>query len=225
MLFKQRHTDSFRIAREEVGHQLGAMACPCFELGVLRADGVMLLRAPLTANQIEAQLTWLRRENARGAHIFVRPHGFSRLTLIDDLNEKALATMTVCGFAPALVVETSPGNFQAWVKHARALGSSRLSTVAARALATRFGGDLSSAASRHFGRLAGFTNQKVKRRLASGMQPFVRLRQWSGCTFPAAEQFLVEVERLAARAQREYQAHAYPGPRGRRVSLQSALRR
>jgi single stranded DNA-binding protein len=213
MLFEERHKDSLRIAREEVSHQLGAMACACFELGLLRADGVMLLRAPLTANQIEAQLTWLRRENARGAHIFVRPHGFSRLTLIDDLNEEALATMTVCGFAPALVVETSPGNFQAWVKHARALGSSRLSTVAARALATRFGGDLSSAASRHFGRLAGFTNQKFKRRLASGMQPFVRLRQWSGCTFPAAEQFLVEVERLAVCAQQEYQAHAYPGRR------------
>ena len=65
------------------------------------------------------------------------------------------------GFSPALVVETSPGNFQAWVKHPRKLDS-ELGTAAARALAEKFGGDTGAADWRHYGRLAGFANRKAK---------------------------------------------------------------
>ena len=54
-----------------------------------------------------------------------------------------------------------------------------LSTQAAKHLAERFGGDLGSADWRHFGRLAGFTNPKPNRRLASGLQPFARLLEAS----------------------------------------------
>ena len=79
--------------------------------------------------------------------------------------------MTDGGFQPALVVETSPGNFQVWLNHGRILFNRTFSTQAAKELARRFGGDPSSADWRHFGRLAGFTNQKPKRRLKSGLPP------------------------------------------------------
>jgi hypothetical protein len=72
------------------------------------------------------------------------------------------------GFAPAAVVETSPGNLQAWLKHGETLHEAA-STRAAQLLAERFGGDPGSADWRHFGRLAGFTNPKPNRRLASGL--------------------------------------------------------
>ena len=58
--------------------------------------------------------------------------------LVDDLTRTGIAQMKRSGFSPALVVETSPGNFQAWVKHPRRLDS-ELGTAAARALAERFG--------------------------------------------------------------------------------------
>jgi hypothetical protein len=48
------------------------------------------------------------------------------------------------GFAPAAVVESSPGNFQAWLKHGQML-TEALSTRAAKQLAERYGGDLGSA--------------------------------------------------------------------------------
>jgi hypothetical protein len=78
-----------------------------------------------------------------------------------------------------LNVETSPGNFQAWLKHGEMLDEA-VSTRAAKLLAERYGGDLGSGADwRHFGRLAGFTNPKPNRRLASGLQPFARLLEAS----------------------------------------------
>jgi hypothetical protein len=82
----------------------------------------------------------------------------------------------------------------------RVLSDHTFSTQAAKELARRFGGDLSSADWRHFGRLAGFTNQKLKRRLQNGLAPFVRLRQCEGKTYDAAHEFLEELKSLAENA-------------------------
>jgi hypothetical protein len=79
------------------------------------------------------------------------------------------------GFEPAVVVETSRNNFQVWLNHGQVLEVTT-STAVAKQLAERFGGDLSSADWRHFGRLAGFTNPKPEQHLASGLRPFARLR-------------------------------------------------
>ena len=102
--------------------------------------------------------------------------------------------MTDTGFEPTLVIETSPRNFQVWLNHGRILSDHTFSTQAAKELARRFEGDPSSADWRHFGRLAGFTNQKPKRRLRNGLPPFVRLHQCEGRTYTAAHDFLEEVK-------------------------------
>ena len=107
--------------------------------------------------------------------------------------------MTDAGFQPALVVETSPQNFQVWLNHGRTLDRD-MSSWAAKELAKRFGGDLSSADWRHFGRLAGYTNRKPERLLPNGLAPFVRLRQSEGRTYDAARVFLEEVKSLAEKA-------------------------
>jgi hypothetical protein len=187
------------ITRSQVRRQLAAMASDYFDIGILRPDGRMLLREAWTVRQIEEAVQRLRRENARGAHIFVRPHGTHALSLVDDLGLDAIARMTNAGFQPALVVETSPQNFQVWLNHQRTLDHNT-STLAAKELAKRFGGDLSSADWRHFGRLAGFTNRKPERLLPNGLAPFVHLRQCEGGTYDAAHEFLEEVRSIADKA-------------------------
>ena len=112
--------------------------------------------------------------------------------------------MAQVGFAPALVVETSPGNYQAWVKHAEQLTKEE-GTAAARALAERFGGDPGAADWRHFGRLAGFTNRKDKYRdPATGLHPFVKIIESSGVVYSQAEHFVSGIRRqLEAERQQE----------------------
>ncbi len=187
------------VTRSQVRRQLAAMASDYLDIGILRPNGRMLLRDAWTVRQIEEAIQRLRRENARGAHIFVRPHGVHALSLVDDLGVDAIARMTDAGFQPALVVETSPQNFQVWLNHGRTLDRS-MSGCASKGLAKRFGGDLSSADWRHFGRLAGFTNRKPERLLQNGLPPFVRLRQWEGRVYDAAEEFLRELKSLADKA-------------------------
>ncbi len=211
---------SASITRSVVRKQLCAMGCELFDLGILQHDGRMLLREGWSAEQIDAALSWLKRENARGAHIFIRPHGAHALSLVDDLGVDAIARMTDDGFQPVLVRETSPGNFQTWLNHGRILSDHTFSTQAAKELARRFGGDPSSADWRHFGRLAGFTNQKPKRRLRNGLAPFVRLHRSEGRTYDAAHEFLKEVKSLAEKAVAEHPARTTP----RSTSNQNPLR-
>jgi nucleoid DNA-binding protein len=53
---------------------------------------------------------------------------------------------------------------------------------------------LSSADWRHFGRLAGFTNPKPERRMASGRQPFARLVEANGQVYREAASFIAEIK-------------------------------
>ena len=193
------------ITRSQVRRQLAAMACDYFDIGILRPDGRMLLREAWTVSQIEEAIQRLRRENAHGAHIFVRPHGAHALSLVDDLCADAIAAMKRSGFEPALVVETSTHNFQAWLNHGRIIADHFVSTQAAKELARRFGGDPSSADWRHFGRLAGFTNQKPERHLRNGLQPFVRLREYNGQVYNAAANFLHKITAVAAETRPAHQ--------------------
>jgi RepB DNA-primase from phage plasmid len=78
-------------------------------------------------------------QNWHGSHIYVRPQGESNLTLIDDLKAEAVVRMRAEGFRPSAVVQTSPGNYQAWIKHVEKLDR-ELGTAVARELTVRFGG-------------------------------------------------------------------------------------
>jgi RepB DNA-primase from phage plasmid len=137
-----------------------------------------------------------------GRNIYIRPKGEHDLSMVDDLTMGAVSVMKAAGFNPAVTVETSPGNYQAWLKHPERL-STEVSTAAARALAENFGGDRGAADWRHFGRLAGFVNRKVKHRdTATGLYPYVRLTEADGGVYPEGGRFLTgvraDVERVNA---------------------------
>src|ERR1700674_2048421 len=189
--------DSQVVAARVVMDQLEALGAERFDIGVKRIDGTMILREGWGDKQVLKSLLWLRRENLNRGHIYVRPAGAHGLSLVDDLKADALARMKAEGFEPAAVVETSPGNFQAWLKHGEMLDEAA-STRAAKLLAARYGGDLGSADWRHFGRLAGFTNPKPNRRLASGLQPFARLLEAGGQIYRQAPVFIAEVRAALA---------------------------
>jgi hypothetical protein len=161
----------------------------------------MILRT-YAAEAVFKVIPWLKFENYHGRNIFVRPYGEHNLSMVDDLSADSIRRMKGSGFAPALVIETSPGNFQAWLKHPRVLPK-ELSTAVARSLAKNFGGDTGAADWRHFGRLAGFTNRKLRHRDSTGLFPFVKLCEASGALYDGAERLISQAElQLADEKQR-----------------------
>jgi hypothetical protein len=181
-----------------VGQQIQAMSCRTFEVGLfkpnMQGNGPVMLPRIWDTDTLLRSVAWLRSQNRDGRNIFCRPKGEHHLSLIDDLSQVAVASMKRAGFEPALVVETSPKNFQAWLNHGRCLPAI-LSTAVAKVLASEFGGDAGAADWRHFGRLAGFTNRKDKYRdPRTGLYPFVHVIEYSGAAYERAESFVQSVE-------------------------------
>ena len=183
--------------------QAVAMGASCYEIGLLKQTGPggepdMLTRI-WDVDAIVRSIHWLSLQNRQGRNIYIRPKGEHHLSLVDDLTWSNVIRMKEAGFQPAVLVKTSPGNFQAWLNHGSVL-EKELSSAVAKRLAERFGGDVKAAAWRQYGRLAGFTNRKDKHKQANGFYPFVRLIEVSARVYEKAEEFLTavagEIERV-----------------------------
>lgn len=174
------------------------MGTEVFEVGLFKPSGpdapeAVMIPRTWDRDTLLRSVPWLRLQNLQGRNIYIRPKGEHALSLVDDLKADAITRMKREGFQPAIVVETSPGNFQAWLRHPRELPR-ETSTAVARELARRFDGDLGAADWRHFGRLSGFTNRKPAHQKADGLFPFVRLIESSGAPYPEGERFVHNVE-------------------------------
>jgi len=137
-----------------------------------------------TAAQLgrESIVRFLRARNRDGYDVYFQPDAFpySAGYILVDLDQAAptvLDAMCAHGHQPCVVVDTSPGHLQAWVQVSAQPLPAAVAGAIGRQLARWYQGDCASTDWRHLGRLAGFTNQKPKRRLPSGLAPWVKLRR------------------------------------------------
>jgi hypothetical protein len=213
---------------DAVRRQIAAMDCDVFEVGLFNPYAVgepIMLPRTWDADRLLRSVPWMRLQNRNGRNVYVRPKGEHNLSLVDDLTAQAVGAMKQEGFSPALVVRTSPGNHQVWLKHPMQLDR-ELGTAAARALTDRFGGDRGAADWRHFGRLAGFANRKAKYAdPVTGLFPYVLLLEADGKVYPEAQRFLARVSADVERKHEERkQARERAGSRSltaRPVTLKS----
>ena len=184
-----------------VTRQLQGMRADSYEIGVLDPIKDHMLQRTFPAPQVVKSLSWLKSMNSQGRHVYIRPKGSQGLVLVDDLTQGALDTMKADDFAPAVIVETSPLNFQAWVRLSETPLDEKLATACARLLAQRYEGDPASADWRHYGRLAGFTNRKPAYVGARGRYPFVKLHVYNGKRALQASQLLCEAQNALSAGQ------------------------
>ena len=171
-------------------------------MGIREAKTGQMMNREWSRAELEQSAPWLKRMNAKGNDVYVRPAGAHSLVLVDDVKPAMLEKMRRDGFAPAATIETSPGNYQAWVKLSDKPLSADVRRVAAQALAKHYDGDPNSADSRHYGRLAGFTNQKPQH-AKDGRQPYVLAHDCPGKPAERAQALLETVGQGLARAEAE----------------------
>ena len=190
-----------------VERMLEALDAPAYDLGILSERGMLPGLSHLTAAGIFSRLPLLKAHNARGAHIYIRPAGEHRFTVLDDLNLDSVNRLAGDGLEPCAVVETSLGNFQAWLRHYDVYPAP-LSTFIAQTLAKRYSADPSAADWRRFGRLPGFTNCKPKYRKSNGLYPYVLLRSATGVQYRQAAYLRLEMTKLCQLQEQERKARA-----------------
>ena len=189
--------------RVAVERQITAMGADVFEVGLFKprvpgdsSNEPEMLPRVWDKETLLRSVSWLSYQNANGRNVYVRPKGEHHLSLVDDLTAAAVQKMKNEGFTPALVVETSPGNFQAWLNHGQVL-QKQLSTLAAD-LGRRFGGDKEPPIMAP--EIGGLTNENLSTARGRPL-PFVHLvRQRQ--SYRAAENLLQELSAQLAEQQR-----------------------
>jgi len=170
--------------------QLTAMPCCLYEVRLIHSGS----RKPYpgvqqwTRSQLSALTTvgFLRIRNREGYDVYFRPcagdHNAGYILLdLDDPVPGILARLRAQDHEPCVVVETSPGRWQAWIRVSPAPLLPALATRIAKRLAEIYAADRASADWRHLGRLVGFTNRKRERCQADGLPPWVKLIYARAC--------------------------------------------
>jgi hypothetical protein len=172
---------------EAVKAQIGAMGAGRYEVVIVNAKTQRQTKRDWSTAELLKGVAWLKRLNAQGGDIYVRPLDGPELLLVDALNAAAVEDMRKRGLAPAITVETSPGLFQVWVKLSDHPLPEELRKHAVSGLARvlpKVGQQ---------GRLAGFTNQQVQPNPA-GRQPFALAHEVAGKVALAAQPFLAAID-------------------------------
>jgi hypothetical protein len=172
------------LSLQAIHRQLAAMPCERYLIRLIHHRS----RRPLpgsrlwTASQLGQEVTvrFLRARNRDGYDVYFQPYALAEnagyiLVDLDRAEPGVLAAMRTQGHQPCAVVETSPGHLQAWVRVSTEPLPPAVASAIGRNLAQFYHGDPASTDWRHVGRLAGFTNQKPRRRLPSGLAPWVKL--------------------------------------------------
>lgn len=196
-----------------IRRQLEGMGCRKCDIGIRDASGKGMMSRLWRWDEVLKSVAFLKKANFDGADIYIRPAESEGLILVDDLGLGTLARMDDEGCNPAAVTQTSPQNYQAWVRVSRDQLDTKLATQVAKLLAERYGGDANSADWRHYGRLAGFTNRKPIYR-----SPYVLAERCNGKLAERATELLAEAQRCLAEVEASTLAKAPSNP------LQSSLK-
>jgi len=149
-----------------------------FDIGIREKSGRFQYLSNIDREGIRKYLSYLKYENANKetqANIYIKPHPKVRhpYILIDDLKIYQVDKLREEKGGVVAQIETSPLNYQVWVK-ADQNTNHQHRTIVAKHLCKHYGGDSGSAEGSHFGRAAGFTNRKEKYKTDEGY-PYAKL--------------------------------------------------
>ena len=174
-----------------------------------------------TPQQIEQRTPEMQRLQKRGENIYYTPLSDNKHhILIDDMSWEKLEMLLQDGYKPAVVLESSPGNYQAIITvpklgtmHDKDVGN-RLSDALNREY-----GDPKLSGAIHPHRAPGYENRKPKHLREDGSYPQVRLlkAERRECVKTLALASQIDAEYQWQAAQKTKEATRQPEGRGRRV--------
>jgi len=161
-----------------------AMGCAQFVVRLVEARNGKQETRQWSGLELLRSLAWLKRMNARGYDVTLRPAGQHGLVLLDGLQQADLQRLDARGWHSAAVVEVQHGRFQAWIKLSAHPVADALRGQAASRLADDLCRSGSAITVAEFGALAGLTCHAPG--MAEGPAARYALLQASGGTVATA---------------------------------------
>jgi len=174
----------FFLTLQAMRRQLAAMPCDYYQIRLIHGSTRKSFPGDRVWSAVQltrgAMVAFLRLRNREGYDILFHPFAGPRnagyiLVDLDRAANQTIETMRANGHEPCVVLRTSPGHLQAWIRVSPTPLDPTIATSVAAHLATLYGADRASADWRHCRRLAGFTNQKPARRQPDGYAPWAIL--------------------------------------------------
>jgi hypothetical protein len=187
------------ITTQAVVKQVKAFGVHTYDVGIRSAGTGKMMNETWDKEQVIKAVPKLKALNLSGNDIYIRPHDDSPFVLLDDIDEETVKRLESDGLRPAILVQTSPGNRQAWIKLSGGSLDRETRKAVARYLANAYDADLASADGHHYGRLAGFTNRKPKYIDENGRYPWVLLERSNGLVVTNGQSVLEMVAKYAQR--------------------------
>jgi hypothetical protein len=163
-----------------ISEQVDSMGCKNFDLGIRSKEGKFrTIEVNIQKLKNEDFVRYLRFENYKESDIYIKPHKNNQgLVLIDDVSRKKIEQMKRDGYNPSVTVETSKGNHQTWTRFNKTELREEEYKKISKGLAKKYEGDMASTDCKHYGRLAGFTNNKPEHRENDGKKPWVKVKDY-----------------------------------------------
>lgn len=166
-----------------------------------KADGSRpMIKRDFDASSWDKFRGFATAQNAQGADIYISPHPQAEhsFILLDDITSENVNQMRLDGIEPAILVESSPNNFQAWVMLSDKPLSKEQRLEASRLLTHKYHGDVGAIGSARTGRMASFTNTKPKHKNAQGKPPYCKLTQTRAGVATNGHQIVQQANELIA---------------------------
>lgn len=143
--------------------------------------------------ELRRSVPWLKRMNALGHDVGVRPSGPHGLILIANLDRSTLLKIQAMGLSPAVTLETGPKEYEAWIKVSQmpAADSTRSAILAGAQHHLKIceaPGDINA-----YGYLAGMTNHAAALR-NRGPSRFVIARTADGAVAESGQKLVDAIE-------------------------------
>lgn len=209
--------DHLKTTHENIRRQTTAMNCEQYDVGIFDREAEKRMKAGGKREPLLTQKTYtqqelldpktiglLRSENAKDKDIWIRPApGKSDLVLVDDIPRSMIGQLQANGLPCATAIETSKGNYQAWLKlHEPVTAEVRASIQ--NNISRTYSSDIGSTGRDHYGRLAGFTNRKENHQ----DHPYAKVYSASGIGINSdISKGLVETTQRTLQAQKETLKH------------------
>lgn len=133
-----------------------------FNFCVLTSVGMLHSNRSRDVDEVHRSASWAWAQNISGSNVYIRPARGTEwpVLMLDDLNPQT--ANKIWNKYSCLAVETSHKNYQIWIKTSRSLDEQSRAVVQSK-LCCLVGADPGSTSGEHFGRAAGFKNQKQGR--------------------------------------------------------------